>query len=68
MHNKFAIVDDKFVLTGSLNWVHRSATLCEENVIIVDQKYFIDKYNLEFERLWRTFQAFHVSDKPVTAI
>lgn len=48
MHNKFALFDDKLVLTGSFNWTRSANQKNRENVIIIDEKEVIDKYQKEF--------------------
>jgi phosphatidylserine/phosphatidylglycerophosphate/cardiolipin synthase-like enzyme len=55
MHNKFAVVDDTFLITGSFNWTVQAGKSNQENIIIVDHPYYIEKYNLEFETLWKQF-------------
>jgi hypothetical protein len=50
MHNKFAILDESKVITGSYNWT-RAATNNIENVVITTDKDLAHKYQTEFERL-----------------
>jgi len=52
MHNKFAIYDDKLVLTGSYNWIERAEKFNYENVIVIDEPEVVKKYKGEFEKLW----------------
>jgi phosphatidylserine/phosphatidylglycerophosphate/cardiolipin synthase-like enzyme len=52
MHNKFMVVDSKFLVTGSFNWTFQAGSHNQENLVIVDNKIFIDQYNLEFNKLW----------------
>ena len=55
MHNKFAVIDDSHLITGSFNWTVQAGKSNQENVLVVDQPYFIEKYNTEFESLWKQF-------------
>ena len=55
MHHKFMIVDRTLVVTGSFNWTKAAANDNRENVIVVDDKYFIDKYSEEFKKLMDEF-------------
>jgi phosphatidylserine/phosphatidylglycerophosphate/cardiolipin synthase-like enzyme len=55
MHNKFAIIDDSHLITGSFNWTVQAGKSNQENVIVVDNPYYIEKYNAEFENLWKGF-------------
>lgn len=57
MHNKFAIVDDTFLITGSFNWTVQAGKSNQENILVVDHPYYIEKYNAEFENLWKQFAA-----------
>lgn len=45
MHNKFVIVDDQFLITGSFNWTYVAGKHNQENVIVVDNPYYIQKYD-----------------------
>ena len=38
MHNKFAIIDMQFLVTGSFNWSSQAVTGNQENLIVVDNK------------------------------
>ena len=57
MHNKFMIVDSLYLVTGSFNWTFQAGKSNQENVVVLDGKYYIDKYNDEFNRLWAEFSA-----------
>ena len=57
MHNKFMIVDDTFLLTGSFNWTVQAGLNNQENLLVVDNPYYIEKYSKEFERLWMDFES-----------
>jgi len=57
MHNKFMVVDQTFLLTGSFNWTFQAGKSNQENVIIVDGDYYIEKYNSEFNKIWAEFSA-----------
>ncbi len=55
MHNKFMIVDKVFLVTGSFNWTFQAGKSNQENVVVLDGKYYIDKYVAEFANLWGQF-------------
>ena len=55
MHNKYMIVDSAFLVTGSYNWTVQAGKNNQENVIVVDDKYFLQKYNGNFGDLWSQF-------------
>ena len=53
MHNKFAIFDDRQVLTGSYNWTRSAARSNEENIVISDDPGLVRSFQREFDQLWR---------------
>jgi len=52
MHNKFCILDNNKVLTGSMNPTNNGANLNNNNLIIIDSKYIAENYEDEFQELW----------------
>jgi len=57
MHNKFAIFDNKTVLTGSYNWTNNAEFNNYENAIFIDDQEIVNCYLIEFEKLWKTSQG-----------
>ena len=55
MHNKFMIVDNVFVMTGSFNWTFQAGKSNQENLLVVDHPFYLERYNAEFEKLWTEF-------------
>jgi phosphatidylserine/phosphatidylglycerophosphate/cardiolipin synthase-like enzyme len=51
MHHKFAVMDDRKVITGSFNWTKGSSNNYE-NVLICGDLQVVSAYGQEFERLW----------------
>ena len=54
MHNKFAIIDGKSLITGSFNWTLTAEERNEENLLIITDEGTIEKYKERFEYLWNT--------------
>ncbi|MCC6568437.1 MAG: phospholipase [Anaerolineales bacterium] len=52
MHNKVIIVDERFVITGSLNFSTSAEESNDENVIILDNPEIASLYMQEFDRIW----------------
>jgi phosphatidylserine/phosphatidylglycerophosphate/cardiolipin synthase-like enzyme len=52
MHHKVIIVDQRYVITGSLNFSTRAESVNDENVIILDNPEIARRYVEEFERIW----------------
>jgi phosphatidylserine/phosphatidylglycerophosphate/cardiolipin synthase-like enzyme len=56
MHNKVIVVDERFVITGSLNFSTNAEESNDENVIIIDNPDIAQAYLQEFERVWALAQ------------
>ena len=54
MHNKFAIIDGKSLITGSFNWTRTAEERNEENLLIITDPQIIEKYEERFNYLWKT--------------
>jgi phosphatidylserine/phosphatidylglycerophosphate/cardiolipin synthase-like enzyme len=52
MHNKVIVVDERFVITGSLNFSRNAEESNDENVIIMDNPDIAKLYLQDFERIW----------------
>lgn len=52
MHNKFAVIDDKIVVTGSFNWTEAAENKNRENLIIIKNPEIAGIYKKEFTKLW----------------
>ena len=57
MHNKFMVVDGVFLLTGSFNWTFQAGASNQENLLVVDHPFYIERYTVEFNNLWKQFAA-----------
>ena len=67
MHDKFCVVDNVFVLTGSFNWTFQAGSHNQENVLIVDHPYYCEKYATEFDKLWKQFATNEVEQREEAA-
>jgi phosphatidylserine/phosphatidylglycerophosphate/cardiolipin synthase-like enzyme len=54
MHNKFAVIDSRVLITGSFNWTRTAEEKNEENLLIIRDQQTIEKYTERFEYLWNT--------------
>ena len=52
MHHKFAVVDDRKVITGSFNWT-KGSSHNYENILICGDLQVASAYRQEFDRLWQ---------------
>lgn len=52
MHNKFCIIDDTTLITGSFNWTGAADLKNDENLLIINSRELASKYSRYFEELW----------------
>ncbi|XP_053472360.1 mitochondrial cardiolipin hydrolase isoform X1 [Ictalurus furcatus] len=52
MHHKFALLDGKKLITGSLNWTLTAVQRNKENVIVTEEPELVRPYEDEFNKLW----------------
>jgi hypothetical protein len=52
MHHKFAIIDNRLLLTGSYNWTAAANHKNNENLMVIDDPEVIARYQNQFEKLW----------------
>jgi len=53
MHQKFAVIDRKTLLTGSYNWTHSAENANDENLLVFrDAGPLAEEYRQNFLRLW----------------
>ncbi|KAL0598184.1 Mitochondrial cardiolipin hydrolase, partial [Plecturocebus cupreus] len=55
MHHKFAVVDRRVLITGSLNWTTQAIQNNRENVLIMEDDEYVRLFLEEFERIWEEF-------------
>jgi phosphatidylserine/phosphatidylglycerophosphate/cardiolipin synthase-like enzyme len=52
MHNKFAIIDNRILLSGSYNWTFAANNKNEENLMVIDDPEIIEIFQNQFVNLW----------------
>ncbi|MCI0556464.1 MAG: phospholipase D-like domain-containing protein, partial [Anaerolineae bacterium] len=52
MHHKVIVIDERIVITGSMNYSTNAEESNDENVIIIDNPEIARLYMQEFERVW----------------
>ncbi|NWI71288.1 PLD6 hydrolase, partial [Todus mexicanus] len=55
MHHKFAIVDRRMLITGSLNWTTEAIQSNRENVMVVEDEEYVKLFLEEFEKIWEEY-------------
>ena len=53
MHNKFVIIDEVILVTGSFNWTAQAVTSNQENLVVIENETLVKDYLKEFNKLWR---------------
>ena len=57
MHNKYAIIDESVIVTGSFNWTSQAINNNQENLFFYEDKQIAEQYTNEFNKLWDNFTA-----------
>ncbi len=52
MHNKFVIIDNRILLTGSYNWTFSANNRNDENLMVIDDPETIEIFQNQFANLW----------------
>ncbi len=52
MHNKFAVIDNEVVITGSYNWTASAGERNDENLLVINDNYIVERYQDYFNNLW----------------
>lgn len=58
MHHKFALIDDKILITGSYNWTRSAAHYNHENILITNDAAVVSRYLKCFNDLWPAMEPF----------
>ncbi|MCB4393421.1 DUF1669 domain-containing protein [Synechococcus sp. HB1133] len=54
LHHKFAVIDNKTVITGSFNWSPSAAHTNDETLLVIHSAQLAKHFNREMDRLWNT--------------
>jgi len=61
MHNKFAIIDNKVLLTGSYNWTQK-ASINYENLLVINDSNVVEKFTSYFKDLQKKSYLISAND------
>ncbi len=54
LHHKFAVIDNKIVITGSYNWTASAERRNRENLLVFSKfSSLVNKYSHEFDKIWK---------------
>jgi phosphatidylserine/phosphatidylglycerophosphate/cardiolipin synthase-like enzyme len=65
MHNKFAVIDDKVLITGSFNWTAAAERENQDNLLVITDENLVRKYAQRFDILWAGPQDNPVKDDTI---
>ncbi len=54
LHHKFAVIDNKTVITGSFNWSPSAAHTNDETLLVIHSPQLAQHITREMDRLWDT--------------
>ena len=54
LHHKFAVIDNKKVITGSFNWSPSAAHTNDETLLVIHSPKLAKHFTREMDRLWDT--------------
>ena len=64
MHNKFCVIDNQIVISGSYNWTDNAELKNAENINITENdNELATNYSLEFKKLWNLDNKEKTSNK-----
>jgi phosphatidylserine/phosphatidylglycerophosphate/cardiolipin synthase-like enzyme len=52
MHHKFAVIDEKVLITGSYNWTKAAEGRNDENLLVIYDEKVVKRYLCKFKELW----------------
>ena len=56
LHHKFAVIDNRTVITGSFNWSASAAHRNDETLLVIDSPQLAAHFSREMDRLWDSAQ------------
>ncbi|VVB75612.1 Cardiolipin synthase [uncultured archaeon] len=57
MHNKFMVIDNSIVATGSFNYSQNADTKNDENLVFIESAVVAQKFKTDFDHLWEVSNA-----------
>ena len=54
LHHKFAVIENRKVITGSCNWSPSAAHTYEETLLVIHSPKLADHFTREMNRLWES--------------
>ncbi|MGC6482474.1 MAG: phospholipase D-like domain-containing protein [Synechococcus sp.] len=54
LHHKFAVIDNRTVITGSFNWSPSAAHTNDETLLVIESPQLAKHFTREMDRMWRS--------------
>jgi phosphatidylserine/phosphatidylglycerophosphate/cardiolipin synthase-like enzyme len=64
MHAKAVVVDQQFVVAGSMNWTSAGERTNDENTIVIKSPRIADQFSAYFDKLWHSVDDRWLLDDP----
>jgi len=64
LHHKYAVIDDKIVITGSANWSRSGLERNDENILIIHDEEVASSFSANFELLLEDARAYERGEGP----
>lgn len=55
MHHKFAVIDNRYLISGSFNWTRSATKYNQENIIVSNDMKLINQFDEHFISLWEKY-------------
>ena len=65
MHMKSAVVDDKFLITGSMNWSSAGERKNDENILVIESSTYAKQMHSFFNELWTSIPDVWLTKDPL---
>ena len=62
MHDKFMLIGNSILTTGSYNWTNNAELFNQENLLVLSDPALIRAYHQEFEKLWAQAKPYKAYD------
>lgn len=60
MHNKFCVIDEKLLITGSYNWTYAAEKYNSENIVVTDEPKVCDSFHAHFTNNWEKEECIEI--------
>lgn len=62
MHDKFMLIGNQYLTTGSYNWTNNAEFFNQENLLVITEPETIRSFHQEFDKLWQKARPYKKYD------